>query len=101
VQAHIFVASLALFLKQVLAHQLAEHLPELSVNEAFAALRSVGLTELQVAGQTLRLVSGGGRDARRVLTALGITQLDPPKPALPSPEPKAKPDAKEVRHSPK
>lgn len=101
VQAHIFVASLALFLKQVLAHQLAERLPELSANEAFAALRSVGLSELQVDGQTLRLVSGGGRDARRVLTALGITQLDPPKPALPAPEPKAKPDAKEVRHSPK
>jgi len=79
VQAHIFVASLALFLKQVLAHQLSQHLPELSVNEAFAAMRSVGLSELTVDGQALRLVSGGGRDARRVMAALGISQIDPPK----------------------
>ena len=79
VQAHIFVASLALFLKQVLAHQLSQHLPELSVNEAFAAMRSVGLSELTVDGQALRLVSGGGQDARRVMAALGISQMDPPK----------------------
>jgi transposase len=101
VQAHIFVASLALFLKQVLAHQLAERLPELSVNEAFAALRSVGLSELRVDGQTLRLVSGGGRDARRVLTALGITQIDPPKATLCSAGQELKPDGKEGTRSPK
>jgi hypothetical protein len=101
VQAHIFVASLALFLKQVLAHQLSESLPDLSVNEAFAAMRSVGLSELSVDGQALRLVSGGSRDARRVMTALGITQIDPPKASLPSPGHEVKKDGKEVGYSPK
>jgi hypothetical protein len=96
VQAHIFVASLALFLKQVLAHQLSESLPDLSVNEAFAAMRSVGLSELSVDGQILRLVSGGSPDARRVMTALGITQIDPPKASLSSSGPEANKDEKEV-----
>jgi transposase len=80
---HIFVASLALFLKRTLEHQLAGPLPELSGTEAFAALRSIGLTELSVGDQPLRLVSSGGGDARRVLAALGITQTQPPT----SPEP--------------
>lgn len=101
VQAHIFVASLALFLKQVLAHQLSQSLPDLSVNEAFAAMRSVGLSELRVDGHALRLVSGGSRDARRVMTALGITQIDPPKASLPSQGQEVKKDGKEVGYSPK
>jgi transposase len=79
IEAHIFVASLAFFLKQVLGHQLSDSLPELSANEAYAALRSVGLSELNLDGQVTRLVSGGGRDARRVIAALGIGQINPPK----------------------
>jgi len=79
VEAHIFVASLALFLKQVLGHQLSRSLPELSANEAYAALRSVGLSELNLDGQVTRMVSVGGRDARRVIAALGIKQINPPK----------------------
>ena len=78
-EAHIFVASLALFLKQVLGHQLSRSLPELSANEAYAALRSVGLSELNFDGQVTRMVSVGGRDARRVIAALGIKQINPPK----------------------
>ena len=72
VEAHIFVATLALFLKRTLEHQLAAELPELSSTDAFAAMQSIGIAELNLNGQTTRLVSGGGRDARRVLTALGI-----------------------------
>jgi transposase len=78
IEAHIFVASLALFLKRTLAYQLCSKLPELSATDALAAVRSVGLAELDVAGQTKRLVSAGGRDARRIFTALGIKQLNPP-----------------------
>jgi transposase len=91
IEAHIFVASLALFLKRTLEHQLTRTLPELSGTDALAALRSVGLAELdliaqsapatgrEAGGQMVRLVSAGGRDARRVLKALGLTDLNPPR----------------------
>ena len=78
IEAHIFVASLALFLKRTLEYQLSSKLPELSATDALAAARSIGLAELDVAGQTKRLVSGGGRDARRILAALGIKEINPP-----------------------
>jgi transposase len=78
IEAHIFVATLALFLKRTLEHQLGQTLPELSGSDALAAMRSVGLAELDLAGQTTRLVSGGGRDARRIVKALAITDLNPP-----------------------
>jgi transposase len=78
--AHVFVATLALFLKRTLEFQLAPKLPELSGTEAIDALRSVGLTELDLGGCTKRLVSAGGRDARRVVKALGIPNLNPPTP---------------------
>ena len=42
IEAHIFVASLALFLKRVLGHQLAREVPEISASEAFSAMKSVG-----------------------------------------------------------
>ncbi|MHC4406790.1 MAG: IS1634 family transposase [Planctomycetota bacterium] len=80
VEAHIFVATLALFLKRTLDHQLAAELPELSSTDAFAAMESIGIAELSFNGQTSRLVSGGGRDARRVLAALGIKDSNPPSP---------------------
>lgn len=78
IEAHIFVASLALFLKRVLEYQLSGQLPALSSTDALAAMRSVGLTELDIGGQVVRLVSGGGRDARRILAALGTRQINPP-----------------------
>lgn len=80
VEAHIFVATLALFLKRTLEHQLAGELPELSSTDAFAAMKSIGIAELNLNGQITRLVAGGGRDARRVLTALGIKDIEPPSP---------------------
>jgi transposase len=80
VEAHIFVATLALFLKCTLDHQLAPELPDLSSTDAFAAMESIGIAELSFNGQTSHLVSGGGRDARRVLSALGIKDINPPSP---------------------
>jgi transposase len=87
VEAHIFVATLSLFLKRTLEHQLAAELPELSSTDAFAAMKSIGIAELNLNRQTTRLVSGGGRDARRVLVALGIKDTDPPSPEKQPKEP--------------
>ena len=91
IEAHIFVATLALFLKRSLEHQLASALPELSGQEAIAAMRSIGLAELSLNGQITRLVSGGGRDARRVLEALGIEDLNPPRPPKSNSKPPGNP----------
>ena len=44
-----------------------------------AVMRSMGLTELDLNGQTGRPVSGGSRDARHVMSALGIPELNPPR----------------------
>jgi len=79
IKAHIFVAALALFLKRSLEHQLASALPEVSGSEAIAAMRSIGLAELDLNGKRTRLVSGGSRDARRVVSALGLADLNPPR----------------------
>ena len=73
------MATLALLLQRSLEHQLAAALPELSGTDAIAAMRSIGLAELDLHGRTIRLVSGGSRDARRVLRVLGITDVDPPR----------------------
>ena len=78
IEAHIFVASLALFLKRTLEYELSPKLPEISAADAFAAVKSTGLTELSFNGQSKQLVSNGGRDARRVLSALAIKQINPP-----------------------
>ena len=80
-EAHVFVATLALVLKRTLDRQLAATLPELSSTGAFAAMKSIGIAELNLNGHTTRLVSVGGRDARRVLTALAIKNIDPPSPS--------------------
>ena len=79
IRAHLFVATLALLLERSLEHQLAAALPELSGTDAIAAMRSIGLAELDLHGRTIRLVSGGSRDARRVLRVLGITDVTPPR----------------------
>ena len=81
IKAHVFVAALALFLKRTLEHQLGSALPEVSGSEAIAAMRSVGLAELDLNGRTARLVSSGSRDARRVARVLGMANLNPPVPA--------------------
>ena len=79
IEAHIFVATLGLFLKRSLEHQLAPVLSELTGSEAIAAMRSIGLAELDLNGKRTRLVSGGSRDARRVISALGLADLNPPR----------------------
>ncbi len=80
IRAHVFIAAMALFLKRCLEHQRAPTRPHLSGTDALAAMASVGLAELDLNGHRARLVSGGSRDARRIVNALGITDLPPPQP---------------------
>ena len=76
--AHIFIAQLALLLLRELRHRLNEKEIPLSPREAIAALKSLGIAELDLNGTKQVLVSSPKRDARRVLGALGITDLQPP-----------------------
>jgi transposase len=84
--AHIFVATLALFLKRTLQHELERKGLPFSATDALAALKSIGLDELDLNGERHRVVSSGGRDARRVLKALGISDANPPGGSVPQGE---------------
>ena len=78
VEAHLFVATLALFLKRTLEHRLGERGIRLSPTEAFEAMRSMGVSVLEMGEKKRLLVSGGGRDARRLVRELGIESTNPP-----------------------
>jgi transposase len=82
VEGHIFVATLALFLKRTLEHHLCEAGLYLSPTEAFEAMRSMGVSVLDFDGRKRVLTSSGSRDARRVVRALGIKRIAPPEPEL-------------------
>lgn len=79
IEAHIFVATLALFVKRTLDHHLKDKGIYLSPTEAFDAMRSLGVSVLDLDGERRVLVAGGSRDARRVVNALGIDPIDPPQ----------------------
>lgn len=78
IKAHLFVATLALFLKRMLEHELTLAGVDLTPTEAFAAMHSMGLGVLDLAGDRRHLVTAGGRDARRIAKALGLHPLAPP-----------------------
>jgi transposase len=81
VQAHIFVAALAFLLHRAIEKKLKAAGLDLSSTEALQALRSVRVVDFTIgAGQRQRTVTRGTDRAARVLTALGITELDPPTP---------------------
>lgn len=82
VEAHIFVATLALFLKRTLEHHLDEKGIYLSATEAFKAMQSMGVSVLNFDGVTRLLTGGGSRDAHRVVNALGIKDINPPRAVL-------------------
>lgn len=79
VQAHIFVAALALLLHRAIEKRLhAAHL-DLSATEALQTLRTVRVVDIDLgSGRLNRSVTRGTHRAARVLSALGITELDPP-----------------------
>ena len=78
IEAHLLVATLALFLKRTVEHQLVKTLPELSGTHALAGMRSVARAELDRAGPITRRVAAGGRTSRRVMKPLNIRDLRPP-----------------------
>jgi len=78
--AHLFIAQLSLLLLRELRHRLNEKGVPLGAREALAAVKSLGMAELDLNGNKQLLVSSPKRDARRVLAALGITDHPPPSP---------------------
>lgn len=80
VEAHIFVATLAFLLHRALEKKLKAARLDLSATDALEALRTVRIVDIDLGeGQTKRSVTQGSAHARRVLRALGITKLEPPK----------------------
>ena len=79
VEAHIFVAALALLLKHALGRKLQQAGLDLSAEEALGALATVQLLDLELPqGESKRLVTRGSRRAQQVLQALGIRDRRPP-----------------------
>jgi len=76
--AHLFIAQLALLLFRQLRYHLNQKQICLSPSEALAAVKSIGVAELDLKGDKEVLVSRPKPHARQVLTALGITDLQPP-----------------------
>jgi len=81
VKAHIFVAALALLVQRRLHRRLEPAGVDLSAERAMPALSTLRLVSLRLDDQSERRgASGGCPDARRVLKALGVTNLRPPDP---------------------
>jgi transposase len=87
VKAHIFVAALALLVQRMLDRRLQEAGIDFSSVRAIEALSTVRHVTFDIKGQDKRSgVAGGSPDARRVLKALGITDLRPPGPPSEGPD---------------
>ena len=81
VQAHIFVAALAFLLHRAVEKKLKAKGVDLSATEAFQALRSVSLVDIELGGgATKRSVTRGTQRAQRILGALGVDRLEPEMP---------------------
>ena len=81
VKAHIFVAALALLVQRLLHRRLEDAAIDFSPERAMQALSTLRLVTLRLDAQAQRRgVSGGCPDARRVLKALGVSELRPPDP---------------------
>lgn len=79
VEAHLFIAGLAFLLHRALEKKLKAAGLDLSATQALQALRSVRVVDLQVGPRrTKRCVTRGSSRAAAILSAIGITQLDPP-----------------------
>lgn len=81
VAAHIFVAALAFLLHRAIEKKLKAAGLDLSATEALRVLRTVRVVEFTLGqGPTKRSVTRGSARAATILSALGITHLDPPIP---------------------
>jgi transposase len=87
VRAHIFVAALALLGQRWLEQRLRQAKVPLSATEAMQALETIRLVKFHLEDQPVRQgVSVGSPRARKVLKALGVSQLRPPTPPGPETE---------------
>jgi len=80
VKAHIFVAALALLLQCLLDRQLRDGEVSLSATTAMQAVQTIRHVTFEFNGEKRSGVSAASADAHRVLKALGIRKLRPPKP---------------------
>jgi transposase len=81
VQAHIFVATLALLIHRSIEKKLKAAGLDLSATEALAALKSVRVVDIDLGnGTTKRSVTRPTQRAAAVLRALDICELEPPIP---------------------
>lgn len=80
-EAHIFVAALAFLLQRALDKKLKAAGLDLSATEALEALRTVRVVDIDLGnGETKRSVTRGSARCVPILHALGITDLQPPRP---------------------
>jgi len=81
VQAHIFVAALAFLLHRAIEKKLKAAGLDLSATEALQVLRSVRVVDFTLGhGERKRSVTRGTHRAAPILSALRLTDLDPPTP---------------------
>ena len=78
VQAHIFIAALSFLLDRALEKKLKAARVSMSAAEALKALRTVHVVDLKLGPTHKRGVTAGSARARQVLTALAITDREPP-----------------------
>ena len=76
--AHLFIAQLSLLHLRLLRERLDRASVPLSPKEALEAVKSLGVTTLDLNGKQHVMAAGPKRDARRVFAALGIENLEPP-----------------------
>ena len=78
VQAHVFVAALALLLDRALEKSLRAAGSPLSSPFAWQALEMIRCVEVELGERRKICVTRGNRHVTEVLRAVGITHLDPP-----------------------
>jgi transposase len=78
VQAHVFVAALALLLDRALEKSLRAAGSQLSSPFAWQALEMIRCVEVELGERHKICVTRGNRHVAEVLRAVGITRLDPP-----------------------
>lgn len=80
VEAHVFVAALALLLDRALEKTLRAAGSQLSSPFAWRALEMMRCVEVELGTRRKRCVTRGNQHVAEVLKATGLTELDPPAP---------------------
>lgn len=79
VEAHIFVAALALLVQRAIEKKLKRAGMDISAKEALCALKTIQVVDIDLGnGISKRCITRGTSRARRIVAALGITDIRPP-----------------------